>query len=98
MAGSLIQCAKQDEKVHCASDRGGGRKVGAIRHCGGRRRLLSAGIAALAALGALTGIVVAVESGPPRDDLSVQQSRLAATPFGLPTVRPSTGDTTVVAG
>jgi peptidoglycan DL-endopeptidase CwlO len=58
----------------------------------GRRRVLSAGVVILAALGTLAGVLAAVLSGPPGSDLATQLS------FGLPAVQPSTGDAPVITG
>ena len=58
----------------------------------GRRRVLSAGVVILAALGTLAGVLAAVLSGPPSSDLGAQVSS------GLPAVRPSTGDAPVITG
>ena len=58
----------------------------------GRRRLLSVGVAVLAALGTLVGVVAVVLSGPPGSSVGAQQS------FGLPIVQPATGNAPVVTG
>jgi cell wall-associated NlpC family hydrolase len=58
----------------------------------GRRRTLSAGVVILAVLGTLAGVLVVMLSGPPDSGLASQLS------FGLPAVRPSTGDAPVIAG
>jgi cell wall-associated NlpC family hydrolase len=58
----------------------------------GRRRLLSVGVAVLAALGTLAGVLAAVLGGPPGGDVGAQQS------FGLPIVQPATGNAPVVTG
>jgi cell wall-associated NlpC family hydrolase len=54
----------------------------------GRRRVLSAGLTVLAALGAVAGILVAVLSGPPQ----------GSGQFGLPDVQASTGGAPVITG
>ncbi|MGH3208522.1 MAG: C40 family peptidase [Trebonia sp.] len=51
---------------------------------------LSVGIAVLAALGTLAGVLSAVLSGPPDSGLAIQLS------FGLPAVQPSTGNAPVI--
>ncbi|MDX6340251.1 MAG: peptidoglycan DL-endopeptidase CwlO [Trebonia sp.] len=58
----------------------------------GRRRVLSAGVVILAALGTLAGVLAAVLSGAPSSDLAAQL------PSGLPAVRPATGDAPVITG
>jgi cell wall-associated NlpC family hydrolase len=58
----------------------------------GRRRVLSVGVVILAALGTLAGVLAAVLSGPAGSDLATQLT------FGLPAVRPSTGDAPVITG
>jgi peptidoglycan DL-endopeptidase CwlO len=59
-----------------------------------------AAVAVLAVLGALAGVLVAVASGAPRDDLSAAPpgSASASSLLGLPAVRPSTGDSPVIRG
>ncbi len=54
--------------------------------------MLPAAVGSLAALGTLTGVLVAAASGAPTSDLAAQ-GRLA-----LPAVRPSTGNAPVIAG
>jgi peptidoglycan DL-endopeptidase CwlO len=49
-------------------------------------------VVVLAALGTLAGVIVVVLSGPPDSGLAAQLS------FGLPAVRPSTGDAPVITG
>jgi cell wall-associated NlpC family hydrolase len=71
---------------------GGRRLARAMRH-GGRRRVLSAGIAALAGGGLVAGGLVAVLSGPPHGDLAS-----TGAPLALPQVRPSTGNAPVISG
>jgi peptidoglycan DL-endopeptidase CwlO len=68
---------------------------------GGRRRTLSAGIAVLAAVGTLTGVLVAVASAPPSGQLGAADAagQLASSSIlGLPVVRPSTGSAPVAPG
>jgi cell wall-associated NlpC family hydrolase len=63
--------------------------------------MLSAGIAVLAAVGTLTGVLVAVVSAAPPGQLGASDavSKLAAsTALGLPAVRPSTGSAPVAPG
>ena len=85
--------------VHVADD--GRRMARAIRR-GGRRRLVPAAVAMLAALGALAGVLGAVLSGAPREDPIVSSvgagPASASSPFGLPRVRPVTGDSPVSPG
>ncbi len=59
-----------------------------------RRRVLPAGLIALAALGAVAGTLVAVLGGPPHDPAV----RSGSAQLGLPAVRPSAGDAAVIAG
>jgi len=54
--------------------------------------MLSVGVVMLAALGTLTGVLVAVLSGAPNDGVAVRGQS------GLPDVRPSTGDAPVITG
>jgi cell wall-associated NlpC family hydrolase len=63
--------------------------------------MLSAGIAVLAAVGTLTGVLVAVVSAAPSGQLGAADAanKLAAsTALGLPAVRPSTGSAAVAPG
>ncbi len=88
---------------------GGGRRIArAIRRCE-RRRLVSAGVALLAAAGTLAGVLVAVITGAPRGQPDsagashAHASHGSAAPaalslFDLPRVRPSTGDVPVAPG
>jgi cell wall-associated NlpC family hydrolase len=59
---------------------------------GGWRRMLPAGVAALAVFGTLIGVLVAVLGRAPDSGLAVQRSS------GLPAVRPSAADAPFVAG
>ena len=52
----------------------------------------------LAALGALAGVLAAVASGAPRNDVPAASAASAAALLGLPAVRPSTGDSPVIRG
>jgi peptidoglycan DL-endopeptidase CwlO len=74
---------------------------------GGPRVSLPAGVAVLAALGTLAGVLVAVLGGAPQDQAdSVRAHHAARQPaastaaslFGLPPVRPSTGNSPVAPG
>jgi peptidoglycan DL-endopeptidase CwlO len=58
---------------------------------------VSGAVAVLAVLGALGGVLVAVASGAPRDELPAGAAP-ASSVLGLPTVRPSTGDSPVIPG
>jgi cell wall-associated NlpC family hydrolase len=63
--------------------------------------MLSAGIAVLAALGTLTGVLVAVLSAPPSGELGAADAAgqsASSSAFGLPAVRPSTGSAPVAPG
>jgi peptidoglycan DL-endopeptidase CwlO len=62
------------------------------RHRRVGRRSLSVGIAVLAALGTVAGVLAAALSGAPGGDVGAQQS------FGLPIVQPATGNAPVVTG
>ena len=88
----------------------GGRRIArAIRRVATRRRL-PAGIAVLAALATLAGVLVTVLSGAPRDGVAsvgtagagqaVPGSATTAASFlaGLPKVQPSTGNSPVISG
>jgi cell wall-associated NlpC family hydrolase len=80
----------------------GGRRIArTIRH-GWQRRLLPAGIAVLATLGTLAGVLAAVAGGAPgseRHPVGVGQAHVSArSEFNLPKVRPSTGDSPVSPG
>jgi cell wall-associated NlpC family hydrolase len=82
----------------------GGRRIArAMRRAGrlrGRRRMLPAGIAALAVVGAVAGVLVDATSGAPRGPLdSAGASSLEASAlFGLRPVQPSTGSAPVLPG
>jgi cell wall-associated NlpC family hydrolase len=74
----------------------------AIRR-GGRRRVLSVGVAGLAVLGTLTGVLVGVLGAVPNGQLDAagmgQQVRAsAASAFNLPKVAPATGNAPVIPG
>ena len=71
----------------------GGRRLALAVRRGGRRRVISASIAVLAAAGTVTGGLVAVLSGPPHGDFAA-----TGTPLSLPQVRPSSGDAPVLPG
>jgi peptidoglycan DL-endopeptidase CwlO len=58
---------------------------------------MPAAVAVLAVLGALAGMLVAMASGAPRDDLPAR-SAPASSVSGLPAVRPSAGDSPVIPG
>ena len=65
--------------------------------------MLSAGVAALAAVGTLTGVLVAVVSSAPSAQVGAAQvgaanKLTAATALGLPSVRPATGSAPVAPG
>jgi cell wall-associated NlpC family hydrolase len=64
---------------------------------GGRRRLVPTVVATLAVLGSLTGVLVALTSGAPHDGLSAGAAP-ASSVLGLPTVRPTSGDSPVIPG
>ena len=68
------------------------RRIARMTRHGGWRRVLPAGVGALAVLGALIGVLVAVLSGAPDSDLAAQG------PPGLPAARPSAGNAPVLAG
>jgi cell wall-associated NlpC family hydrolase len=79
----------------------GGRRIARSFARGGRRRTLSAGIAVLAAVGTLSGALVAVLSSAPSGQLASADpgNTLAASrTFGLPAVTPSTGSAPVAPG
>ena len=81
--------------------RGGRRLARAIRR-GGQSRLVPAGIAVLVVLGTIVGVLAAVRSGAPgsqtRPGGAGQAQVSARSPFNLPKVRPSTGDSPVSPG
>jgi cell wall-associated NlpC family hydrolase len=85
----------------------GGRRIASSLGRGGRRQTLSAGVAVLAAVGALSGGLVAVLSSAPSGQLAPSGQVASADPgntlaashaFGLPAVRPSTGSVPVAPG
>ena len=79
----------------------GGRRIARSFGRGQRRHTLSAGVAVLAAVGTLSGALVAVLSSTPQSQLASAGpgAALASAPtFGLPAVRPSTGSTPVAPG
>jgi peptidoglycan DL-endopeptidase CwlO len=79
----------------------GGRPIARSLGRGGRRRTLSAGVAVLAAVGTLSGVLVAVLSSSPPGQLASDQAgnALAASPtFGLPVVSPTAGSAPVAPG
>jgi peptidoglycan DL-endopeptidase CwlO len=80
-----------------------GRRIARAMTRGGRRRMLPAGIAVLAAVGAVTGVVVDAVSSPPHGPLafagsSSSSSLEASALFGLHPVQPSSGATPVLPG
>jgi peptidoglycan DL-endopeptidase CwlO len=79
----------------------GGRRIARSIRRGGRRKTLSAAVGILAAVGTLSGALVAVLSSAPSGQLATAGAgnTLAAAPmFGLPVVRPSTGSAPVAPG
>jgi peptidoglycan DL-endopeptidase CwlO len=63
--------------------------------------MLTAGVAVLAAVGTLTGVLVALVSAAPSGQLGAADAAgqlTASSPFGLPAVRPSTGSSAVAPG
>ena len=79
----------------------GGRRIARSFGRGHRRRTLSIGVSALAAVGTVSGALVAVLSSTPSAPLASGRAgnALAASPaFGLPAVRPSTGSAPVAPG
>jgi peptidoglycan DL-endopeptidase CwlO len=79
----------------------GGRRIARSVRRGGRRKTLSAAIGVLAAVGTLSGALVAVLSSAPAGQPASAGpvKTLAAAPgFGLPAVRPSTGSAPVAPG
>ena len=79
----------------------GGRRIARSFGRGGRRQTLSAGVAVLAAVGTLSGVLVAVLGSAPSGQPAPAGAgnALAAAPtFGLPAVRPSTGSAPVAPG
>jgi cell wall-associated NlpC family hydrolase len=79
----------------------GGRRIARSFGRGHRRQQLSAGVAVLAAVGTLSGALVAVLSSTPSSPLASRGpgNELASSHgFGLPAVRPSTGAAPVAPG
>ena len=79
----------------------GGRLIARSFGRGGRRQTLSAAVAVLAAVGTLSGVLVAVLGSAPSGQPAPAGAgnALAAAPtFGLPAVRPSTGSAPVAPG
>jgi peptidoglycan DL-endopeptidase CwlO len=79
----------------------GGRPIARSFGRGHRRQTLSVGVAVLAAVGTLSGALVAVLSAAPSGQLASAGpgATLAASPtFGLPAVRPATGSAPVAPG
>jgi peptidoglycan DL-endopeptidase CwlO len=76
----------------------GGRRIARSIRRGGRRKTLSAAVGVLAAVGTLSGALVAVLSSAPSGQLATAGVLAAAPTFGLPTVRPSTGSAPVAPG
>jgi cell wall-associated NlpC family hydrolase len=76
-----------------------GRRIWLVMRRGGRRRVLSAGVAVLAALGLLTGVLVAVLSGAPAGQLVSGAMPAGSSPsLCLRAVTPSTGSAPVAPG
>lgn len=87
---------RQGKRVHLTE---GGQRITRAIGRGGRRRMLSAGIAMLAAVGTLTGVIVAAASdAPPGQLASAGLPATSSSPFGLPAVMPSTGSAPVAPG
>jgi peptidoglycan DL-endopeptidase CwlO len=79
----------------------GGRRIARSFGRGGRRQTLSAGVAVLAAVGTLSGVLAAaLGSSPSGQPASAGQgdALAAASTFGLPAVKPSTGSAPVAPG
>jgi cell wall-associated NlpC family hydrolase len=79
----------------------GGRRIARSFGRGHRRRTLSIGVAALAAVGTLSGALVAVLSAAPTGQSAsggAGNALAASSVFGLPNVRPSTGSAPVAPG
>jgi peptidoglycan DL-endopeptidase CwlO len=75
----------------------GGRRIVRTIRRGGRRRRLSAAVAAFAGLGVLGGVLATVVSGAPPDAAEIG-TPIAAAQFGLASTQPSTSDKPVLAG
>jgi cell wall-associated NlpC family hydrolase len=79
----------------------GGRLIARSFGRGGRRRKLSAGVAVLAAVGTLSGVLAAVLGSAPSGQPASAgggNALAAASTFGLPAVTPSTGSAPVAPG
>ena len=76
----------------------GGRRIARSIRRGGRRKTLSAAVGVLAAVGTLSGALVAVLSSAPSGQPATVGALAAAPSFGLPSVRPSTGSAPVAPG
>ena len=76
----------------------GGRRIARSIRRGGRRKTLSAAVGVLAAVGTLSGALVAVLSSAPSGQPVTVGALAAAPSFGLPSVRPSTGSAPVAPG
>jgi cell wall-associated NlpC family hydrolase len=79
----------------------GSRRIARSIRRGGRQRTLSACVGVLAAVGTLSGVLVAVLSSSPSDQLASAGPRntlAASAAFGLPAVAPSTGSAPVAPG
>ena len=76
----------------------GGRRIARSIRRGGRRKTLSAAVGVLAAVGTLSGALVAVLSSAPSGQPVAAGALAAAPSFGLPSVRPSTGSAPVAPG
>jgi peptidoglycan DL-endopeptidase CwlO len=76
----------------------GGRRIARSIRRGGRRKTLSAAVGVLAAVGTLSGALVAVLSSAPSGQPATAGALAAAPSFGLPSVRPSTGSAPVAPG
>jgi len=79
----------------------GGRRIARAIRRGGQPRLVPAGIAVFVVLGTLAGVLATVRSGAPGNETSPGGGHAqvsARSPFNLPKVRPSTGDSPVSPG